>query len=76
MKKQIAVVVGALAFVYIFVPEPTDVVPLLGWLDEGMAGAVLVWALRTLGVTPTSLFGGFAPKKEPTELRDVAPPSN
>jgi hypothetical protein len=76
MKKQIAVVVGALAFVYMFVPEPTDVVPLLGWLDEGVAGAVLVWALRTLGVTPTSLFSGFAPKTASTQLRDVTPPSN
>jgi hypothetical protein len=52
VKKQAAVVVGALSLVYMFVPEPTDVIPVLGWLDEGVAGALLLWSLRTLGVSP------------------------
>jgi hypothetical protein len=54
-KQQVAVVLGALSFVYLFVPEPTDVVPFIGWLDEGLAAAVLMWALRTLRVSPKEL---------------------
>jgi hypothetical protein len=57
MKKQAAVVISALSAVYLFVPEPTDVIPILGWLDEGVALALLMWGLRTLKVQadPTSL---------------------
>jgi hypothetical protein len=57
VKKQFAVVVGALSLVYIFVPEPTDVIPVLGWLDEGVAGALLLWSMRTLGVSPGDILG-------------------
>jgi len=60
-KKQAAVVLGALAFVYLFVPEPTDVVPIVGWLDEGLAAAVLAWALRTLRVEPAHLVARVQP---------------
>ncbi len=73
MKKKFAVVVGALSLVYIFVPDPTDVIPVLGWIDEGMAAAALLWALRTLGVTPSSLWGRFQNQPEPARIRDVAP---
>ncbi len=51
MKKQAALVLAALSAVYIFIPEPTDLVPILGWMDEGLALAILAWSLRTLGVT-------------------------
>ncbi len=74
MRKQLAVVVGALAFVYLFVPEPSDVVPIIGGLDEGAAGALLLWALRTLGVDPLGVLRGVrgAPA-EPAAIRDVTP---
>lgn len=36
--------------IYIFVPEPTDVFPVLGWLDEGMAFMLLTTALAKLEV--------------------------
>ena len=55
MKRKIAAGVGAMALVYIFVPDPTDVVPFIGWIDEGVAGAILLWSMRTLGVTPSSI---------------------
>jgi hypothetical protein len=57
VKRKFAVVVGALSLVYMFVPEPTDVIPVLGWLDEGVAGALLLWSMRTLGVSPGDILG-------------------
>ncbi len=59
-KRKLAAVVGAASFIYLFVPEPTDLIPIVGWMDEGMAAALLVWALRTLGVTPGSLIGTWS----------------
>ena len=56
MKKKLAVAVAMLSGVYLFVPEPTDVIPILGWLDEGLALAMLGWAMSTLGVGPAQLF--------------------
>jgi hypothetical protein len=55
VKKKLAVAVAVLSGVYLFVPEPTDVIPVVGWLDEGMALAMLGWALSTLGITPARL---------------------
>jgi hypothetical protein len=55
-KKQLAIVVAALSGVYLFIPEPTDLVPILGWLDEGMALALFGWSMRTLGVDPRRWF--------------------
>jgi len=74
MRKQLAVVVGALAFVYLFVPEPSDVVPVIGWLDEGAAGALLLWAMRTLGVDLFGVWRGVrGTPAEPAAIRDVTP---
>jgi len=55
MKKKFAALLGAVSLVYMVVPDPSDVVPIIGWLDEGVAGAMLMWSMRTLGVTPTAL---------------------
>jgi hypothetical protein len=52
VKKKIAVALAVVSGVYLFIPEPTDVVPFIGWLDEGAALALLGWSLKTLGVTP------------------------
>ena len=70
-KKQAAVAVGALSLVYMFVPEPTDLIPILGWLDEGVAGALLFWSMRTLGVTPSDIFAklrGADPERVPVRI--------
>lgn len=56
MKKKLAVLAAVVSGVYLFVPEPTDVFPFIGWLDEGAALAILGWSLRSLGVSPSSFF--------------------
>ena len=67
MKKQLAVVIGAVSLVYMFVPEPTDVIPIIGWLDEGFAGALLLWSMKTLGVTPSDIFAKLT-GREPAQV--------
>ena len=76
VKKKLAVALAVFSGVYLFVPEPTDVIPFIGWLDEGVALALLGWSLRTLGVTPTALLGRFRGDKAlaaPQRERDVTP---
>ena len=74
MKKKFAVALAMFSGVYLFVPEPTDVVPFIGWLDEGVALAMLGWSLRTLGVTPTAMLARFRGEKAlPRAERDVTP---
>jgi hypothetical protein len=36
--------------VYIFIPEATDMFPIVGWLDEGLAALILSTALGKLGI--------------------------
>ena len=36
--------------VYIFIPEFTDVIPFIGWLDEVTAGGIVLFALRKAGL--------------------------
>ena len=76
MKKKLAVVVGALAAVYMFVPEPTDAIPILGWLDEGMAGGLLLWSLKTLELTPSNVLAKLSAKKKPAALDDKRDDNN
>ncbi len=54
-KRRFAAITGIVSFIYLFVPEPTDLVPIIGWLDEGVAGMMLLWSLRTLGLDPKVL---------------------
>lgn len=51
MKRFFWIIVAVLSAIYIFVPEPTDVVPILGWLDEATAIAILTFALKKLNIT-------------------------
>lgn len=46
--------------VYVFIPEPTDIIPILGWLDEATAIVVLTYALKQLNI---DLFDKFFNKK-------------
>lgn len=43
--KAVALVSG----IYIFIPEVTDVVPVIGWLDEATALGILMYALKKMG---------------------------
>jgi len=63
-KRKLAVVTGVVSFIYLFVPEPTDLVPFIGWLDEGVAGFMLLWSLKTLGLNPSGLMGRLMPGRE------------
>ena len=67
-KRKFAAVVGAVSLVYLFVPEPTDLIPIIGWLDEGMAGALLLWSLKTLGVSPGAILSRFGGSKTPVRV--------
>lgn len=44
------IVIAVLTAIYIFIPEPTDAVPILGWLDEVTAFLIMTTALSKLGI--------------------------
>lgn len=44
------IVVAVVCGVYIFIPEFTDVIPFIGWLDEVTAGGIVLFALRKAGL--------------------------
>jgi hypothetical protein len=39
-----------------FIPEPTDLIPILGWLDEATAFTVLIYALGKLNIKIPNIF--------------------
>jgi hypothetical protein len=43
-------IIAIVSGVYIFIPEFTDAIPIIGWIDEGMALTMLLYALERLGV--------------------------
>jgi hypothetical protein len=44
------IAVAVFSAFYVFLPEPSDAIPFLGWLDEGTAVLLLAYALERLGV--------------------------
>ncbi|MEQ8349929.1 MAG: hypothetical protein RH862_00495 [Leptospiraceae bacterium] len=44
------IVVAVLSGAYILYPEPSDLFPIIGWLDEGLAAVFLTTALGKLGI--------------------------
>jgi hypothetical protein len=50
MNRKFWIAVAALSVIYIFIPEPTDVIPIVGWLDEASAFAILTYALKQLDI--------------------------
>ncbi|MCR9143081.1 MAG: hypothetical protein NXI24_12580 [bacterium] len=48
--KVLWVVVAIVCGVYIFIPEFTDAIPLIGWLDEATAAGIVLLALQKLRV--------------------------
>ncbi|MDH5654576.1 MAG: hypothetical protein OEZ34_01620 [Spirochaetia bacterium] len=49
-KRIFWIVTGIFSFVWIFIPEITDVVPVIGWLDEGIAVILFFSSLSELGI--------------------------
>lgn len=61
MKKLFWIITAVLSGVYIFIPEFTDIIPIIGWLDEATALAVLHYALKQLNI---DIFAFFNKKKK------------
>lgn len=59
----IAILSGIGLVVDIVVPTPEDIIPVIGWLDEGMLGAVFLFALDRLGIRIPFLSRFFGSKK-------------
>lgn len=62
MKKLFWIATAVFSTLYMFIPEPTDLIPVLGWLDEATAFTVLMYALKQLNVNIPNIF-----RKEETE---------
>ncbi|MCE9599302.1 MAG: hypothetical protein K8S54_15165 [Spirochaetia bacterium] len=50
MKRILWILVAIFCAFWIVFPEPTDVIPILGWLDEGLAAGILLTALARIGI--------------------------
>ncbi|MCS7205281.1 MAG: hypothetical protein NZ853_06250 [Leptospiraceae bacterium] len=48
--KWLYLILALMSLIYIFFPEFTDGIPILGWIDEGVALFLFTYALRKLGV--------------------------
>lgn len=64
MKKIFWIITALATGVYVFIPEPTDIIPILGWLDEATAIALLAYALKQLDI---DIFDRFFNKKTKAE---------
>lgn len=63
MKRLFWIAIAVLSAVYIFIPEFTDVIPIIGWLDEATALGVLAYALKQLNINIFDKFFGKKDKK-------------
>lgn len=64
VKEFIIIIIAVVSLVYLFLPSLLpDIVPLIGWLDEGLATTILLSALKHWGVDLTSLFSNDDKKK-------------
>lgn len=61
MKRIFWIITAIASAIYVFIPEPTDIIPILGWLDEATAIALLGFALKQLDI---KFFDKFFGKKE------------
>lgn len=50
MKRFFWKITSVLSAVYIFIPEFTDFIPIIGWLDEAAALYVLNYSLKQLDI--------------------------
>jgi len=50
IKRVFLILVALFCGFWIIFPEPTDLYPILGWLDEATAGVILLSVLSYLGI--------------------------
>ncbi len=49
-KKWFYIIISIIMGIYVFIPEFTDVFPIIGWIDEGIAIMILTYTLSRLGI--------------------------
>lgn len=49
-KKNFWFIVAVASFAYTIFPEPSDLIPFVGWIDEGVAISIFWYALTQLGI--------------------------
>lgn len=68
VRELIIVMIASISVVYLFLPSLLpDIVPLVGWIDEGLATTIMLSALKHWGLDLTGLFGSPDKPKE-TEI--------
>lgn len=59
VKEMVILAVAGFALLYLLFPSVLpDFVPLVGWIDEGIATGILLSTLRYYGIDFTALYGG------------------
>lgn len=74
VREFIILIIAVVSVVYLFLPSfLPDIVPLVGWLDEGLATTIMLSALKHWGIDLTSLFGTSETEKAkaPDMLNEV-----
>ena len=67
MISAVVVCAGVVSAVWVFLPDPTDIIPVLGWLDEAAAIGVLIACASYFGFDIKGIlskFGKEAPDSE------------
>jgi uncharacterized membrane protein len=48
-KRILWIIIAVFSFAWIFIPEFTDLIPVIGWIDEGIAIVIFFTSLSKLG---------------------------
>lgn len=58
IRELVIIVISIVALLYLFAPSLIpDLIPFIGWLDEGIATTIILSALRYYGLDLAGLFG-------------------
>ena len=74
IREFIILIIAVVSVVYLFLPSfLPDIVPLVGWLDEGVATTIMLNVLKHWGFDLTGLFGSSETEKakSPDMLNEV-----
>jgi uncharacterized membrane protein YkvA (DUF1232 family) len=71
IKEFFILLITVAALVYLFLPSLLpDIVPLVGWIDEGVATTIVLSALKHWGFDLTGLFGDGKAKQMPASQNE------